>query len=364
VNSANEGRQNYTFDKSVRCEGDETQTITFSRSSYTGIYSYDSVRIYVDVKDSYDYDNVFWLYGGKREEVKVQYYSSAPNNFFSGVLNGLRTSLASRWDISIDETSSPILEGYDLYIFEHVMPEIMPTDGIVFLIDPDELPSSVGLTLGSTSTKKLEFSTGESHPITDNIDFTGLILSEYTRITDSGDFTSLLYCGGDPILLVKNTEATKMIVMPFSLNMSDLSINMQFPIMMYNIFNYFLPATVTGNAFEVGETVTLNSRGSSLTVSYDGKKEEYASLPATMELTTWGTYTITQTLMSGKVSVESIYVAIPSSESNIFKVVDSLNAPVVESEETVEDYKLAMYFAAVLVGLMFIEWLLQAKNQM
>jgi hypothetical protein len=61
--------------------------------------------------------------------------------------------------------------------------------------------------------------------------------------------------------------------------------------------------------------------------------------------------------------VEQIYVAIPAVESNIFRVEDSLGAPVVEAEEAKEDYKLAVYFAAVLVGLLFIEWLLQAKTQ-
>jgi hypothetical protein len=152
--------------------------------------------------------------------------------------------------------------------------------------------------------------------------------------------------------------------MPFSLNMSDLAVNIQFPILMYNIFNYFLPATVTGTNFEIGDTVELNARGSSLTVSYDGNSEQYTTFPAELTFATWGTYTLKQTLMSGNVVVENIYVAIPAAESNIFKVVDSLNAPVVEAEEEKEDYKLAMYFAAVLVGLMFIEWLLQAKNQM
>jgi hypothetical protein len=236
----------------------------------------------------------------------------------------------------------------------------------VILVDPDELPSSVNMKLGSTTRVVLGFNKGESHPITENIDFSELILTEYTRVTNTGDFTSLLYCGGDPILLVKNTDTEKVVVMPFSLNMSDLAVSIQFPIMLYNIFNYFLPATVNGNsnAFEIGDTVTLNARGSSLTVTYDGNKEQFTEFPAQLTLTTWGTYTLTQTLLSGQTSVEQIYVAIPAVESNIFRVEDSLGAPVVEAEEAKEDYKLAVYFAAVLVGLLFIEWLLQSKTQM
>jgi hypothetical protein len=365
VSSANGGKQNYSFTTDVRCEGNNTQTITFDNGTFAGVYSYDYVHLYVEVNDSYEYDNGFWIYGGNREEINVQYCSSKANNFFDGALNGLRTSLASTWDIKIDKTTSPdVTEGYDVYIFEHTMPSVLPTDGIVLLIDPDDLPSSVGIRLGSTSTQKLEFSNGESHPITENIDFTGLILSEYTRITNSGDFTPLLYCGGDPILLVKNTDKAKVVIMPFSLNMSDLSVSLQFPILMYNIFNYFLPATVTGSSFEIGDTVTLNARGSSLTVTYDGNTQSYSEFPAELTFTTWGTYTLTQKLISGETSVEQIYVAIPAVESNIFRVEDSLGAPVVESEETTEDYKLAVYFAAVLVGLLFIEWLLQSKTQM
>ena len=51
--------------------------------------------------------------------------------------------------------------------------------------------------------------------------------------------------GEDPLLLVKNEAHSKMVVMPFSLNYSNFSMLLEFPLMVYNIIEYFAPSTIT-----------------------------------------------------------------------------------------------------------------------
>ena len=75
------------------------------------IYSYQSVHIYVSdsetatssLNDSFSEDNTFEIYGGQKEVLKIQYASSLPNPFFSGILLVLQDNFSDRWDIQITE---------------------------------------------------------------------------------------------------------------------------------------------------------------------------------------------------------------------------------------------------------------------
>lgn len=369
VQGANSDNSLYTFRGTARCENDSVQTLVFSvGEGYEGIYTYEWARVYVEENDSFSYDNSFYLYGGTKQTVRVQYYSSEPNTFFSSVLMGLSDMLQSRWNLlitQVKESGEPEAEGYDIYIFEHQIPETLPTDGVVLLIDPDRIPKSVDLTLGAVVPGSFEFSNGAEHPITNSLDFTDIIVTEYTRIVETGEFESLLYCAGDPILLVKNTEQEKILVLPFSLNQSDLAVSIQFPILFYNIFNYFLPSASDSYVYEVDDVATLNARGASLTVTGpSGAESEFEELSALLALTVPGVYTLYQVLMSGTEVIDNFYVRIPAEQSNIFRVADVLNAPVVSGAVLTEDYRLLIYFAAAMVALLFVEWLLQSKGQM
>lgn len=133
----------------ARCDVGETVTVEFNSDSVDMmIYMFDYVRVSVEavdaggavLTDSFSYDDTFYLYGGTPQKINIQYASPKPNPFVSGILIGLRDSLSSRWDIDLTEVRGenaiPEIAGFDFYIFEHKMPEILPTDGVVFLINP------------------------------------------------------------------------------------------------------------------------------------------------------------------------------------------------------------------------------------
>jgi hypothetical protein len=166
------------------------------------------------------------------------------------------------------------------------------------------------------------------------------------------------------VLLVKETEGQKIILMNFSVNFSDMAIRVEFPILMYNIMEYFLPATLQRNAYEVNETITLNARSDKLSLtSLDKKVElEFTEFPATLTLTTPGSYTLTQTPLSAVAQVEQFYVRMPKGESNIFRVEDSLYELIVPVKKDIDNLDLLVYFAAALVALIFAERILQAQE--
>jgi hypothetical protein len=152
--------------------------------------------------------------------------------------------------------------------------------------------------------------------------------------------------------------------MNFSVNFTDIGIDPQFSIMMYNIFQYFLPATLQSSAFSVNETITLNARSDKLSLtSLDNKvKMDFEQFPSSITLTTPGSYTVTQTPISGVAQVEQFFVKMPEQESNIFRVEDSLYELIVPIKKDVENLDLLVYFAAALVALILLERILQAQE--
>ena len=166
-------------------------------------------------------------------------------------------------------------------------------------------------------------------------------------------------------MLVKNEGASKVIAVMFSVHYSNITIRFKdFSLLFYNIMEYFMPATVSGNAFSVYESVSLRSRGSSLTVTGGGLDEmgtTFNQFPAELELDLPGTYTLTQVTDFGETVVEKIFVKIPSAESNIARVADSFFNPLLQQQEYEYYDDLILYIASAFVALLFIEWLLQYR---
>jgi hypothetical protein len=75
-----------------------------------------------------------------------------------------------------------------------------------------------------------------------------------------------------------------------------------------------------------------------------------------------GTYTLTQTPISGVEVTESFFVKIPAEECNTARTVETLSNPYTEKVEEGFDYDLLLYFAIALVALLFAEWWLQSRE--
>ena len=129
------------------------------------------------------------------------------------------------------------------------------------------------------------------------------------------------------------------------------------------MFNYYIPTTLSSNAFEIGDTVTLNARGTDLKVEGNGINYEMEGKTGAVTVTRPGTYTVTQKPMAGdELLIENFYVRIPEEQSNLSRQVDALPSADVEVETRIEFEDLLFYFAIALVSLLFVEWILQIKK--
>ena len=379
INGVNIAMEQYNLTTDAECVNNEVTTLVFNLESgliESGVYSYDYAHAYIQESDNFSDDNSFYLYGGTKLPLKVQYYSAVPNNFYSGVLMGLREALNGYWDFDIDEIQDSwqgiemgaqkeyAMEGYDIYIFEHYMPATLPTDGLVILATPNAVPAGADFTLGDwiPTNRLLPLEKAEEHPLLQNITPENIGVTWYASIPVYDGYTPLMSCNGDPVVLVKNEESEKIVILGLNMQYSDFAITAEFPVFFFNLLNYFFPATVDSYVYEVNDEVELNARAPQLFLTGPKVNKDYQEFPNSIVLDTPGTYTLLQVPLSGVDTIENFYVRIPKTESNTEAVFDTLQNPYFPPKEETPDLDLVFYFALALVSLLFIEWWLQARE--
>lgn len=332
------------------------------------------------LNDSLAEDDSLMVYGGKRDRVKIEYYTSDRNIFFPSGITPIERRYAATREItlftSIREDTLK-LEDFDIYMFEHTLPEEMlfdglPEDGINVLLDPDEEGLEF-LGFKSNGVVRLsEFtylSQGVPHPIMSNIDIEGIGVSAYTKIEveeDSG-FVPVLYCGDDPVLFVKNWGNFKMMIMAFSVNQSNLVVRpLDFLTFICNMIDYYMPTTLTEYCFEIGSKTQVNCKGTSLSVkNMRGENVGvFTNFPEVVTFDSLGTYTFTTRFALNKKEdeVRKVYVRTPVIESSLFRI-DDLGFRIMNTEYSKEmEQDVFLWFAIAVVILLFVEYLLQRRS--
>ncbi len=372
VHGANGKGQTVTLSKSEFFDpSSEEKTVTFTTDDFGGspLYSFDHIEVYVEVADSFLEDNDYTVYGGKEQVIRIQYASSDPNFYFGGVIRTLREYMKESWDIEFTELKSneqAATEGFDFYIFEHRMPEVMPTDGVVLLVDPDVAPENSGLRFEGIVPVSSDsvLASGASSPLMSYVDPSRITIAKYTEISLNDGYEELAYYQGNPIILAKNEPGAKIVVWAFDLTYSNIIALPDYSFLIYNMFNTYIPTTIDSHSFEIGDTVTLNARGTELTVTADnGETVAFEQSQGSLVVNRPGSYTVTQKPMQGdELIIDSFFVRIPNYESNITKQVDELPPVYAEWQVELEYQDLLFYFAIALVALLFVEWYLQSKK--
>lgn len=373
---------NVTLNTTVRCDLDKMRTVTFNtRDSGHNVYSFTGAHVSLrNVTDNFAVDNEFSIYGGSKPVVKVQYASSSNNNFFNGGLLSLKTTMRSKWDVQITEVNTKrdraATSGYDFYVFEHEMPDNIPTDGVVILSDLDKEPKNANFGIEAIEyvPSNTTLTIGEEHDIMRGVDPGRITVASFREITkfryvdQDGEpvgYVPLMYCAGRPVVVANNADGERVVVMSFSLNRSNAGVLIDIPLLIKNIFNFYFPATLDGGyVYEVNDMVSLNAIDGSLTMTEmrTGNTTLFDTLPSEVELKTYGDYKLTQYNYSGNLQEEHFFVHIPVSESDFVKERDRLPDIYVEDVTDTDDTDLLFYFAIALVVLLFSEWLLQIKE--
>ena len=369
IYETNYDKKNITVQLPIRCNSDKPMHIEFNAQNCVElfarpIYSFTYARFYVVADDSLPLDNDFVVYGGEKHKIRIQYYSSNPNAFYLSMLRTLREKMSDLWDIEVRQVaqgSEPELEGYDFYVFEHRMPEMIPTDGVVLLANLDRVPQNLtDISIIDEKTGDFPLTEGKPHPVTSHINMKNLQLTAYKIIKASDQYIPLAYSAGAPVLLMKNQIESKVIVFSFSVNRSSLfAVTVELPALIMELFKFYFPPTVSEFVYDIGDTANVNARASTLSVSGPAPSMRFTEFPAEIKFDLPGTYTFSQKPISGRTETDSVFVKIPASESNIFpeREVLKITSRAVQTEGA--DFDLLIILASIIVGLLLLERFLQ-----
>ncbi len=354
------------------------------------IFSYESVEVDLrdytgsgnSLNDSFASDNSFCFYGGKRNQLRVEYCTSLDNPFAKGMIQSLQSILSTKWDYTLEtKEGGGATSGYDIYIFEHILPQILPTDGLVVLLDPaSTAPAGSGLTLeerivpGPSSSNYATFDLESDHEVLLNIKPSSFIVSKYVSVIADQNYEVLMKCNSDAVALLN--EVNKVFILSYNVHFAQ-SINVYFPILLSNVFNYFYPQTVPDYLFDVGETIDVRSITDKVTLQPPvGEGTTVDVFPHSLSLDMPGNYVVTQSVTYStdnedenatnvRIFRTDFFVKVPSAESEIDATVYTLVGPHYEIPDP-EDFmhKLLLYFAIALVVLIVAEWWLQYQSQL
>ncbi|MBQ7907201.1 MAG: BatA and WFA domain-containing protein [Clostridia bacterium] len=381
-----------------------------------GFKSYKYARIEINTEDGLAVDNSYTLFSEKQEDPKILFVSSniAINNgqvdpsqvsMLRSALNALGYNISSA-DMykSPDLVPDSKLKGYDLYIYEGVMPDIVPTDGSVWFLNVpiDKNPTGTdikfsgyteSLTSNGYSVVETKFDAEDeiSLILKNNVNFKEPIkltlngvsmeipasLSAYRTMTDPlpDNFTAVYSVNGSPVIMAGKVGTVKTIVTAFDFVNSSLPIFVSdFPVLINNMVEYSMSAPLPNRTSEIGQDLIFSVPAGASEVNYYSQSNE-EDAPLVLEaqwqstdknvpeikLSKLGTYQMEVIYKENGIETGretyTLTTHVPEGEVSIFSIGDSLDVEIPDyAIEQTFNIDILPWVLLVLVVLLIVEW--------
>ncbi len=146
-------------------------------------------------------------------------------------------------------------EAYDLYIFDGKSPKELPKTSNLFFINPDE-NSSIFEFLGSRDSLSASF---EEHPINKYIEDYYFYINKANIIKKPYWAESLIVSNDNILGAAGKFEGRKVAYVSFDIRQSELPLNSEFPIFIYNLISYLVDLESKGrNFYQSGDIIDLS----------------------------------------------------------------------------------------------------------
>lgn len=227
-----------------------------------------TVMVQIDRKDNLEVDDKAYAIIASNP-VRTAVLVSESNVFLEKVLKlnkGLEVYLAKPDTMSV-------LKGYDLYIYDTVLPEVLPEDGAILLFGPPE--NELFEVLGHAKNPTI-YSAG--HEITDHIEYPEFSIG-LTQIYEVPTWAkSVLDTEYGSCAFAGTYNGVRMTVFGFDLHHTDLPLLVEFPIMMMNTMGYLVPGSMlNGTSISAGSPMEIRimpSTEEAYILTPDGVKEQ------------------------------------------------------------------------------------------
>lgn len=371
----------------VSVAADRLEDASFSFECETRTFDYLTVEILQS--DALALDNSVTIYSVDAENSYKALIVANEPYFMHAILAA--TNKAEVDILSVEEYSDIYMQdgmaatapsGYGLYIFQDFNPQVLPSDGTVWLFGLDSSLSDANfsvqgnIVLDREDTDNLEFSTSKSSTVRNLV---GNLLSQtnypiyiktYIKCSPYRAYTTLATINNNPVIFTTQTaHGNREVVFAFSLSEADFSMSPNFPILISNLLDYSFPAAVEDTLYACGETAVINvpvNTTSIRVVSPSGDQTFPDTTLSTAEfvLDEVGEYTITITI-GGNAGTYRLYSAFPVDESATS--VTSNESFLLNGEQTYDGSDgiyddLAIIFALVAI-ILLADWVVYCYEQ-
>ena len=177
---------------------------------------------------------------------------SAGNLFLEQVLRSLPSVQLIEGDIN---RGVPTQQTYDLYNFDGWLPPTLPEADLMF-IDPPQSSSlfAVGPTSQQVSSPRVQ----RDDPRMTFVDFSNVNLLAFRQVVASWA-QPLISVDGGALLLAGETAGRQVAILTFDLRDSDLPLQIQWPILMSSLLNWYSPQNLVSapDGLSVGDTLAI-----------------------------------------------------------------------------------------------------------
>lgn len=279
--------------------------------------------VLLNVEDSLEYDNYYYLFGNDSNGEFTTLLVSSNPFFLKNVISACGSS-------NIRVTSSYNGEtGYDLYVFDSCSISSLPNDGSIILMNiSSNVPSSMIIPqekMAVSGGAKLSLSNEESIRYNDlSKDLLGndIYVSEFMRYSLTKDFTTIYNYNEIPMVFAGNTSFdNKEVIFSFDVHNSSLPLNIDYVPLFRNIISYLLPPFIERTNFVAGEKIKINvlSNLESIRLNTSNNYSTYLPLSNSeiyYDLDYVGIYSLITTSKSNQTKAYYVYVSFPIEESN------------------------------------------------
>ena len=284
-------------------------------------YSYSDVRIVALAQDGMEADNEYRLYAKPEKTTRV--LLTGENTYF---LEKALSVLAQADLTTAKQPGREVDSGYDIYIYDGCMPDALPQDGVIWLIDPPRSLWNMGLIfgeelMGAEISPVYEWEGEDLSALTRDLAMHDAAVVRFKEVTQTAGFDPVLLCGKMPVLLSGRAESGyRMLVMPFDLHDSNLPLTADYIVLLRNMLEFSAPPMLPAQDFACGETVwprTLE-RCEKLflqTPDMTVRTLDEEALAQGVRLAAPGGYTLLQELSGGDERMLSFFAHMPQEET-------------------------------------------------
>lgn len=348
---------------------------------------YTKAELYLEAGDALLEDNELYLFSEDSRQLSVLIVSETPN-FLKTVLKSVGS-----FDVTVTESTEE-LSGYQLYIFDGIMPDSLPDDGSVWIFDPVSVPWGLNIALGETVTGEAYLKAAADPDtelyklLTQYIDPGDIAVAEYTKLQSYSGYEAVLSCDGSPVVLAGESDNLRTVVFLFDIHDSNLPLLIEFPQVISAMTEYSLPEPLDQDIYTVGDTVTVTALSGVRAVTVEAGAGSSASslgglstditaatgtnyyeFPVAFTAESTGIGLVQELYEDGTAVTREYFVRLAESESNIYAAGGILGMSLASEEEKEEKEEktyvkeLWLYLAAVLLMLAVLEWEVQYREQ-